>query len=650
MENHFSSGKKNAIIHDRQRNCTNKTARPVVCGNKAREDMRKKHEKQVLRYMKKKLIVIFLVIAGSLMGLTIRMVYIVRAEGSGYEKKILTQQSGGSERIPCRRGEILAADGTVLAFSQDTYRLILDCRQLSQKENCLGPTAEALAACFPQVTEEAVKNAVKERPDSQYYTLQKGLTKEQTEAFEDLRAEVYEEGPKKGRKVRPDVTGVWFEKEYVRFYPFGSLACKVLGFTASGDVGIGGLEDSYNETLNGQDGRRFRFLNGDGVFEETVQEARNGYSLVTTLDFFMQKTVERKISEFSELHRDEFREGPGSEHTGVLILNVKNGQVLAMADSTGYDLNNPRDLSAYNTKEALEAMNEEELLREQNRIWQNFCISYAFEPGSTAKLLTVAAGLDGGALKDGDRYTCTGTKVVARYPIGCANGAVHGEVTLEEAIMASCNCALADMALEIGKTEFVKYQSIFHLGAKTGIDLPGEGKTDTLVYTKERMDDITLATNSFGQNFSVTMIQMAAAYASLVNGGYYYQPSLVRKILDENGATVKEISPTLLTQTVSGKTSETIRRYLYRTVEEGTGSYAKVSGYTVGGKTGTAQTLPRDSGDYVISFLGCTPAEDPQLLIYVVIEKPNLENQAQSRYASELAGEILEEILPYYLQ
>lgn len=612
--------------------------------------MKRKREKQVLRYMKKKLIVIFLIIGGSLMGLTIRMAYLVRAEGNGYEKKILAQQSGSSERIPYRRGEILSADGTVLAFSQDSYHLILDCKQLNQKEESIASTAEALALCFSEVTEEGVQSAVKERPDSQYYVLAKGLSQEQVQTFEALQEEVYQEGPEKGKKVYPDVTGVWFEKEYVRFYPFDSLACKVLGFTASGDVGIGGLEDFYNDTLNGQDGRKFRFLNADGVFEETLMAPKNGNSLVTTLDLFMQETVERKISEFMELHRDEFREGPGCENMGVLILNVENGRVLAMADGTGYDLNNPRDLSAYWTEEALAAMSAEELAQEQNRIWQNFCIGYAFEPGSTAKLLTVAAGLDCGRLKDGDWYECTGTKVVGNYPIGCANGAVHGTVTLEEAIMASCNNALVDMAFQIGREEFVKYQSIFHLGSKTGIDLPGEGKTDTLIYSEERMDDLTLATNSFGQNFSATMIQMAAAYASLVNGGYYYQPQLVQKILDENGTVVKQMSPVLLKQTVSERTSETIRRYLYRTVEEGTGVYAKVLGYTVGGKTGTAQMLPRDNGDYVISFLGCTPAEDPELLIYVVIQKPNLEDQAQSRYASELAGEILEEILPYYQQ
>lgn len=612
--------------------------------------MERKREKQILRYMKKKLVVVFLIIAGSLLGLTIRMAYLVKAEGSGYEKKILTQQSGGSERIPYRRGEILAADGTVLAYSRDTYHLILDCRQLNQKEQCLEPTAEALAACFLEVTEEEVLSAVRERPDSQYCVLAKGLSKEQVEAFEAFRAEVYQEGPKKGKKVNPDVTGVWFEKEYVRSYPFDSLACKVLGFTASGDVGIGGLEDFYNDALNGQDGRKFRFLNGDGIFEETVRDAKNGSSLVTTLDLFLQTTVERKIAEFTELHRDEFREGPGSENMGVLILNVKDGSVLAMADGTGYDLNNPRDLSAYQKEEALAAMSEEEVAREQNRIWQNFCIGYAFEPGSTAKLLTAAAGLDCGRVRDGDSYECTGTKVVGNYPIGCANGAVHGNVTLEEAIMASCNSALVDMALQTGKEAFVKYQSIFQLGSKTGIDLPGEAKTDTLLYSEERMDELTLATNGFGQNFSVTMIQMAAAYGSLVNGGSYYRPRLVQKILDENGDVVKQLSPVLLTRTVSEKTSETIRRCLYRTVEEGTGAYAKVPGYTVGGKTGTAQMQPRDSGDYVISFLGCTPAEDPELLIYVVILKPNLKDQAQSRYAAELAGEILAEILPYYQQ
>ena len=318
-----------------------------------------------------------------------------------------------------------------------------------------------------------------------------------------------------------------------------------------------------------------------------------------------------------------------------------------MADYPDYDLNDPKDLSAYYTEEEIDAMSEEEQLDALNAIWENFCITHTYEPGSTVKPLTVATGLETGTLTGNETYYCDGVEHVGGHDIHCVVRTGHGELTVEQAIMESCNDALMQMSFAIQKENLLNYQQIFGFGQKTNIDLPGEARTDSLLYTLETMDDSSLATNSFGQNFNVTMVQLASAFSSLINGGEYYQPHMVRKITDENGNLIEDIEGTVLKQTVSESTCDIVKEYLYKTVSEGTGNAAKVAGYSMGGKTGTAQKIPRSDGKYLVSFIGYVPQEDPQMVIYVVIDEPNVEDQAHSSFAQNVAREILEEILPY---
>ena len=610
------------------------------------------------KYMKRKLIVVFLLVFLLLAGLVVRLMYIQKTSGDKYEKIVLNQQGYDSQTIPFKRGDILDSKGNILATSTDVYNLIIDCKVINSDEDYIEPTIAAVLKCFDDVTEEELRILLTERKNSAYCVLRKKLSYEKVQVFLELQDEVYTEGEKKGKKVNPNVKGVWFEKEYIRNYPYDTLACKALGFTTSGNVGIGGLEDYYNDTLNGINGRQYGYLNSDSNVERTIKEAVNGNSLVTTLDLDVQRIVEKKIAEFDAQYRNNAEERPGSTNTAVVVMDPDTGEILAMADSTGYSLNNPWDeeiLTNYcidyknYTAEEVQDLDEEARLDMLNALWQNFCITYTYEPGSTVKPLTVAAGLETGAISPTDGYNCDGGEWIGGDHINCVNLSGHGWQTLEQTLMNSCNDALMQISWKIGIDNFVKYQNIFNIGLKTNIDLPGEARTETLIQSADNMRKYASAmpTNSFGQNFNVTMIQVASAISSVINGGYYYQPHLVKKIVDENGATVQTIEPVVLKQTVSEQTSELIRGYLESTVAAGTAKSAKVAGYSMGGKTGTAEKQPRKNGKYLVSYIGFAPADDPEVLIYVVINEPNVENQAQSRLATTLAKDIMTEILPY---
>ncbi len=610
---------------------------------------RKRRPKIFTHSMKKKLLVIFLLVLLALVGLIGRLIYIKNEKGEEYERRVLNQQGYQSQSIPYQRGDILDSKGTILATSVDVYNVILDCKLINEDKDYIEPTVKTLVKCFPDVTEEEVKTALTDKAGSRYFVLRKKLPYEEIQEFEQLQNKVYTKGKKKGNKVNPDIQGVWFEKEYVREYPYNSLACKLLGFTTSGNVGIGGLEDYYNDTLNGVNGRQYGYLNADNNVEKNIKDAVNGQSLVTTIDMNIQNMIEQKIAAFDEAHANEATTGPGSQNTAVIVMNPQNGEVLAMADSKGYDLNNPRDLSGYYSQEEIDGMDEETMLDNLNGIWENFCTTYTYEPGSTSKPFSVAAGLETGKLKGDETYFCDGIQEVGGHRIRCVaySKGGHGVQTIEQAIMNSCNDALMQMAGVIEKEEFCKYQNIFNFGLKTNIDLPGEGRTDTLVKKVDEMGSSDLATYSFGQNFNVTMVQIASAFSSVINGGEYYQPHLAKKIVDDNGNTIQTLEPTLLKQTVSKHTSDIIKNYLYNTVSTGTAKSAKVEGYSMGGKTGTAEKYPRRNGKYLVSFIGFAPVDNPEVLVYVVINEPNVENQAQSSLATNFAKDIFTELFPY---
>ena len=596
------------------------------------------------RRMQKKLLIMFGIVALMMIGLIGRLMYIEHTSGEKYEKIVLSQQEYDSQIVPYQRGDIVDTKGTVLATSIAVYNVILDCSVLTSDEKYIDPTIQALVQCFPELTAEQLYAYVKEQPDSRYIILKKKASYEEIQPFVELQEAVDE----KDNKINPNIKGVWFEKEYQRQYPYGPLASAVIGFTAAGNVGVNGLENSYNSLLNGIDGREYGYLNADNNFEKTIKSAVNGNNIVSTIDINIQSIVEQKIAEFNAAYSNGFREGEGgATHIGVVVMDPNNGDVLAMANYPNYDLSNPRDLSAYYTPEELAVIDENAKMDALNKLWQNFCVTYTYEPGSTAKPFTMAAGLETGTLLGGENYMCDGYEMVGGHRVNCVNRQGHGMETLEQALMNSCNDALMQMSYSIGAENFTEYQQIFGFGQKTNIDLPGETRTDSLIYTKEDMTPIDLATNSFGQNFNTTMIQLATAFCSVVNGGDLYQPRLVKKITDENGNTIQDISPTLLRQTISKQTSDTLKQFMYATVTGGTAKTAKVDGYSMGGKTGTAQKAGRDGVNYLVSFIGFAPVENPELVIYCVVDEPNVQEQWHSTFAQNITREILEEVLPY---
>ena len=550
---------------------------------------KRRPKKPMLKFpkrMQKKMIVMFTVVAALMIGLIGRLMYIEYTSGEKYEKIVLAQQGYDSQTIPYQRGDIVDAKGTVLATSIAVYNVILDCSVLNDDEKYVEPTINALVSCFPDLTSEQLYSYLKDSPDSRYIVLAKRLSYDTIQPFVNLQ----EERDEKGKLVNPYIKGVWFEKEYQRQYPYGKLASSVIGFTTSGNLGINGLENYYDDTLNGINGRQYGYLNSDSNFEKTIKPAVNGNTLVTTIDATIQSVVEKKIQEFNEAYTDNYREGEGgATRIGVLIMNPNNGDVLAMAQYPNYDLSNPWDLSEYYTQEEIDAMDDDARLEALNQLWQNICLTYTYEPGSTAKPFTVAAGLETGTLSTNDTFFCDGAEQLSGFTVKCVayRKGGHGMQTLEQTLMNSCNDALMQMSYRIGAENFTEYQQIFGFGQKTNIDLPGESRTDSLIYTLDTTSQLSLATNAFGQNFNVTMIQMAAAFCSLINGGNYYTPHTVRQIVDEDGSIIENNEPELVRKTISKSTSNLMKQYMAGVVTEGTGSRATVEGYTIGGKTGT---------------------------------------------------------------
>ena len=615
--------------------------------------------------MKRKLALLFVVIVLILVGIIVRLVYINRVSGEQYTKKVLAQQDTNSTTLPYKRGDIYDRNGTVLATSEKVYNVILDPGVLWEyhdedpEKDYLEPTLQALVECF-EMDRSELDTIMSEKKNSHYVVLKKELTKDEVQSFEDKQNEKDDKGNKVNR-----IEGVWLQDTYIRRYPYDSLACNVIGYTVSGNVGQYGIEQQYSDTLNGEDGRSYNYLNEDLEQDKTIKAAVDGESVVSTVDVTLQKIVEKAIDDFQEKYANAAREGDGSKTAAAIMMDPNTGEVLAMASNRRYDLNNPYDVVAnglYSEEDAAN-LSEEDRLNALNELWRNFCVSDTYEPGSTAKPITVAAALETGVVHDGDTFLCDGNQTVGGHTIWCAKKIGHGIIDLEGSLKFSCNDALMQIAAKLGEENYSKYQNLFNFGLRTGIDLPGEARTDSLIYYPSDtapsenliMGSTDLATNSFGQNFNVTMIQMVSAFSATINGGYYYQPHVVKKILSSDGGTIKNVEPVLLRTPISTKTSALIRRYLYNTMygpqdangNNATGRNARIAGYAMGGKTGTAEKIPRDKTNYVVSFIGFAPVDHPQVVLYVVVDEPNAVKQSTSSFAQEIWKNIMKEALPY---
>ena len=617
-------------------------------------------KRKFTKKMKRKLAGVFgvtlLAFAGLLVGITV----INAREGNRYARQVLSQsqQQYTNTTIPFRRGTITDRNGTVLANSVKVYNLILDCQAVNYNEDYREPTIAALEEYF-NIDRETIEGLLdnEETSSSQYQILETEVSMDDKNAFEaanelpedeEERAALSEEE----RTRRSNVQGIYFEDDYERVYPLEDLACDVIGFTDAGNTADWGLEGYYNSTLNGTNGRKFGYLSEDTDQAQTIVEAVDGKNLTTTLDATIQGIAEKYIEALNTAlsagpNNVEGEQKKGAENIGVIIEDPDTGEILAMASSGSYDLNNPRDLSGIYTEEKIEEMNDEETKNALFSMWNNFCITEDYEPGSVVKPIVVASALESGAVTENDTFYCDSGQQIGEDFVRCAvYPNAHGVETLGEVIQNSCNDGMMAIGRKMGAAEFLKYQSKFNFGTRTGIDLPGEGTG--ILFSEENMNEMELATSAFGQGFTCTMIQEISAMAAAINGGTYYQPHLVKSVTDQDGKVLENITPTVMKEPISEEVSAAVREYMGMSVESGTSQSAKVQGYSMGGKTGTAEKLADDTKDnYLVSFIGFAPLDDPEVLIYVVVDTPNVDSQASSTYAQYLAQAILSEVLPY---
>lgn len=606
-----------------------------------------------------KLVWLFGIVVLAFVGLGIRITVINASQGKQYSKQVLSQsqQKYDSRVIPFKRGDITDRNGVVLATSEKVYKVILDCKVVNTKEEYVEPTIKALVDVLG-LDEETIREKLEDETtkSSQYQILQSNVSINQKKAFEDYTDvssdEAKETLTKEEIAERSNVKGVWFEEDYRRVYPLNSTASHLVGFTYTGNTADWGIEGYYSSTLNGVNGRQFGYYNSDDDVEQTIIDPVNGNSVQSTIDLNIQQVVEKYIDKFMTGMANGPRGEQGAANVGVVVANPKNGEILAMATDNPYDLNNPRDLTPYYSDEEIQEMKDNDggtMLEALYGIWQNYCISDAFEPGSTVKPLTIGAALDADVVQPTDTFVCDGYQKFGDTMIRCSiYPRAHGTETLSDLIKHSCNDGLMQIGALLGPEEFLKYQKIFNFGSTTGIDLPGEATG--ILHSEENLSSgsTELASASFGQGYTCTMIQEIAAICSAINGGYYYQPHVVSKIMNEDGDVIKDIQPVVTKQTVSSDVSALIRQYMGAVMEsDGTGATAKVDGYSMGGKTGTAQKYPREDKKYLVSFIGFAPLDDPQVVVYVVVDEPNAESQADSLYAQYLYKGIMTEILPY---
>ncbi len=579
-------------------------------------------------------IIVFCLVLCGFIYVAIHMFLGLNEDGERYLRSALSQQTYNYSTLPFKRGDILDRNGMVLAESVKYYNLILDPVIIKEKDTYLEPTLTALEKGF-NIPREDARKVIEDNSESRYVIQLKNLTYEQVTAYQEmLQSEEF-------KSLVDYVKGVWFEDKYIRTYPLKSLASATIGFTFDGDQGNNGIEGFYNEQLNGIIGSRYGYLDSDRSIDRVLNPAVDGNNIVTTLDVNIQSIIEKQIKNFNQTI--------GAKNVAVLIGNPRNGEIYAMASTNSYDLNNPRDLTPFYTKEEINTLQaEKKELDALNAIWRNYMVSDSYEPGSTFKPFTVGAAIEEALSSTETTYFCDGGEDIFGSHISCANKRGHGLITLSQAIALSCNDALMQIVAKMGKSVFHDYLDTFNIGSRTGIDLPGE--EPGISFKEEQLGPTELATSSFGQSIQTTMVQMFAGFSSTINGGYYYTPHVVKQIASPNGAIIKSMDDNLVKRTVSEMTSEMLRSYLYEGVENGTAKPAQIPGYTIGGKTGTAQKYPRTDERFLVSFIGFAPVEDPEVVVYVIVDEANeekVEKQADSKIATRLAHDIMKEVFPF---
>ena len=562
-------------------------------------------------FNRKKVMIVFVAVFFIMMFLIGRLVYLMIFCSEYYGNK--AENLHERERdIKAARGKFLDANGTVLATNKSVCTISVIHNQIEEPEKVIEMLVRELG-----IPEETARKRV-----------------EKVSSIERVKTNVAKET---GDAIRAyGLSGVKVDEDYKRYYPYGTLASKVLGFTGADNQGILGLEVKYDEYLQGTNGKILTLTDARGIEIEKAGESRlepvNGYDLCLSLD--------RNIQMYCEQAAKKVCTKKSADSVSVIVMNPQNGELMAMVNYPEFDLNDPFTLVG-DTGESVSAEEKQNLL---NKMWRNQCISDTYEPGSTFKIITAAAALEEGVVKLDDAFFCPGYKIVEDRRIRCARTTGHGAETFETGIMNSCNPVFMELGERLGAENFAGYFKQFGLLSKTNIDLPGEA--GTIMHKTENIGPVELATISFGQSFQITPIQLVTTVSSIINGGTRVTPHFGVSVQDADGNTVKTFSYETHENICTAETSETMRCLLEKVVSEGTGKNAKIEGFSIGGKTATSQTLPRSDHKYISSFLGFAPADNPQVLVLVVINNP------QGIYyggtiAAPVAKEIFENILPY---
>lgn len=568
--------------------------------------------KKNMTFHKKKVFVVFCCCMVMMAGLIGRLVYLMIFQSDHYSQK--AEQLHQRERsIKAARGKILDAKGEVLASNKTVCTISVIHSQIKEPEKVADMLSKEL-----EMDIETVKKRV-----------------EKVSSIERIKTNVEKEV---GDRIRNyNMAGVKVDEDFKRYYPYGSLASKVLGFTGGDNQGIVGLEVKYDEYLQGTPGQILTTTDARGVELDEMGEERldpvPGYDLQISLD--------RNIQEYAQQAALKVMEEKEAERVSILLMNPQNGEILAMVNVPEFDLNDPFTLNYSVDTSGLSQQEKQDLL---NQMWRNPCLNDTYEPGSTFKIITASAGLEEGVVSLDDTFSCPGFRVVEDRRIHCHKRTGHGGETFLEGAQNSCNPVFIDVGQRLGVDNYYKYFKQFGLLSLTRIDLPGEA--GTIMHKKSNIGLVELATISFGQSFQITPIQLATTVSSLINGGTRVTPHLGVNILSENGTKVERLTYETTEGIVSKETSETIGYILESVVSQGSGKNAYIEGYTVGGKTATSQTLPRSANRYISSFIGFAPAENPQVLGLCIIHDP------QGIYyggtiAAPVIQNIFENVLPY---
>ncbi len=552
-------------------------------------------------------------------GLFGRVAYLKVVKGDEYEKKVTLRAAGGEYEIQPLRGNVVDRNGKNLVVSSIAYDVILDPYVLLQsKESEQVETLKNLSEELGIAIKE-LENIIAKSPESKYEVIQKEVSSEIGKKLQE-------------RKLK----GLWLQETFVREYPKETLASQTIGFYNKNKQGQYGIEQQYNDTMTGTTGRVFPKLQEGNIVTTESVAAIGGHTLSVTIDEIIQQYLEEALAKSAiELK---------SKNAAAIAMNPNTGEILAMGSYPTYNPNRYNDISDQIGMEIWEALDDEEKGEKLNGVWRNYNIHTTYEPGSTFKPMLVAAALEEGIISPDERFYCPGYKVVGDKRPRCAKRSGHGDINLEEAIAGSCNVAMMDIAEKLGRAKFIQYQKDFGLGEITGVDLPGEEAG--ILHREEQMGPVELATASFGQSFNMTPLQLISAFSATINGGKLMRPYILSQVIDENGNIIEENKPFLRRKVISKEVSDTIRIQSESVVTSGTGKAAAIPGYRIGGKTGTAQKLPREAGEYIYSFIGYAPVDDPQIVLLVIYDEAQSYGEGVG-IGARVFKEMMVKTLPY---